>query len=60
MSPGLTESDFLAQSGSGCGIVDYMPKLKPEDVADAVMYIITRPKHIVVIILNFSTSMKSF
>lgn len=48
ISPGLTETDFLAQPGSGHKIVDYMPKLRPKDVADALMYIITRPQHILV------------
>ncbi|XP_063696906.1 farnesol dehydrogenase-like isoform X1 [Culicoides brevitarsis] len=48
ISPGLTETDFLAQPSefSGNKIVEYMPKLKPKDVADALMYIITRPKHL--------------
>uniref|UniRef100_A0A336MFC7 CSON011368 protein n=1 Tax=Culicoides sonorensis TaxID=179676 RepID=A0A336MFC7_CULSO len=46
VSPGLTDTDFLAQPGSGNEIVKYMPRLKPEDVAEAVIYIITRPKHI--------------
>ncbi|XP_058128602.1 farnesol dehydrogenase-like [Anopheles ziemanni] len=47
ISPGLVEGDILSTVSSNENeIVKYMPKLKPEDVAEAVLYAITTPDNV--------------
>ncbi|XP_052872789.1 farnesol dehydrogenase-like [Anopheles cruzii] len=47
ISPGLVEGDILSTVSSNENeIVKYMPKLKPEDVAEAVLYAITTPENV--------------
>uniref|UniRef100_A0A182IVL1 Dehydrogenase n=1 Tax=Anopheles atroparvus TaxID=41427 RepID=A0A182IVL1_ANOAO len=47
ISPGLVEGDILSTvSANENEIVKYMPKLKPEDVAEAVLYAITTPDNV--------------
>ncbi|XP_040167104.1 farnesol dehydrogenase-like isoform X1 [Anopheles arabiensis] len=47
ISPGLVEGDILSTNTSKDNeIVNYMPKLKPEDVAEAVLYAITTPENV--------------
>ena len=45
ISPGLVEQDIIA-SCSDNELVSLMPKLKPEDVANCVLYCITLPEHV--------------
>lgn len=49
ISPGLTEQDIVA-SGSDNELVALMPKLKPEDVYSAVMFVITQPENVQVFV----------
>lgn len=51
ISPGLVESDIIV-SGSDNEILKFMPRLKPEDVAKAVLFVISTPDHVQVCI-NF-------
>lgn len=47
ISPGLVDGDIVAHyTESENDLVKYMPKLKPEDVAEAVIYAITTPDHV--------------
>ncbi|XP_055628702.1 farnesol dehydrogenase-like [Toxorhynchites rutilus septentrionalis] len=47
ISPGLVEGDLVASHTTNENeIVKYMPKLKPEDVAEALLYAITTPDHV--------------
>uniref|UniRef100_A0A182Q6Z3 Dehydrogenase n=1 Tax=Anopheles farauti TaxID=69004 RepID=A0A182Q6Z3_9DIPT len=47
ISPGLVEGDIVSTSSTKDNdIVNYMPKLKPEDVAEAVLYAITTPENV--------------
>lgn len=47
ISPGLVEDDIVANyTANENDLVKYMPKLKPEDVAEAVLYAITTPDHV--------------
>ncbi|KAL1374586.1 hypothetical protein pipiens_004867 [Culex pipiens pipiens] len=47
ISPGLVEGDIVAtHTINENDLVKYMPKLKPEDVAEAVLYVITTPDHV--------------
>lgn len=49
ISPGLVENDILTTHGSdNSELVKYMPRLKPEDVAQAVLFAITAPQHVLV------------
>lgn len=49
ISPGLVENDILTTKGSDDNeLVKYMPRLKPEDVAQAVVFAITQPQNVLV------------
>lgn len=49
ISPGLVENDILTTHGSDNNeFVRYMPRLKPEDVAKAVIFAITMPADVLV------------
>lgn len=49
ISPGLVENDILTTHGSDDNeLVKYMPRLKPEDVAQAVIFAITTPQHVLI------------
>lgn len=45
ISPGLVEQDIIVSCTEN-ELVQLMPKLKPEDVANAVQYVITLPEHV--------------
>lgn len=45
ISPGLVEQDIIT-SCTDNELVTLMPKLKPEDVANSVLYCITLPEHV--------------
>lgn len=49
ISPGLVESDNIV-SGSDNEILKFMPRLKPEDVAKVVLFVISTPDHVQVFI----------
>lgn len=54
ISPGLVENDILTTHGSDDSeLVKYMPRLKPEDVAQAVIFAITTPQHVLVSLSPF-------
>lgn len=44
ISPGLVESDIVASDANE--LIKYMPRLKPEDVASAVIFAISQPEHV--------------
>ena len=49
ISPGLVENDILTTKGHDDNeLVKYMPRLKPEDVAQAVVFAITQPQNVLV------------
>lgn len=49
ISPGLVENEILTTLGTDDNdLVKYMPRLKPEDVAQAVIFAITTPQHVLV------------
>ncbi|XP_055297672.1 farnesol dehydrogenase-like [Sitodiplosis mosellana] len=49
ISPGLVENDILTTSGSDENeLVKYMPRLKPDDVAQAVVFAITMPQNVLI------------
>lgn len=49
ISPGLVENDILTTHESDNNeLVKYMPRLKPEDVAKAVIFAITTPQNVLV------------
>lgn len=49
ISPGLVENDILTTHGSDDNeLVKYMPRLKGDDVAQAVIFAITTPQHVLV------------
>lgn len=55
ISPGLVENDILTTAGEIRGekgdnneLVKYMPRLKPEEVAQAVIFAITAPQNVLV------------
>lgn len=49
ISPGLVENDILTTHGSDDNeLVKYMPRLKGEDVAQAVIFAITTPQNVLV------------
>lgn len=50
ISPGLVESENIA-SGSDNEMLKFMPRLKPEDVAKAVLFAISTPDHVQVILI---------
>lgn len=53
------EGDIVANHTAGDNdLVKYMPKLKPEDVADAVLYAITTPDNVQVSIAKFTQQRK--
>lgn len=57
ISPGLVENDILTTHGTDDSeLVKYMPRLKPEDVAQAVIFAITTPQHVLVSLSPFSSS----
>lgn len=45
ISPGLVDTELLTKA-TDHEMVKFMPKLQPEDVADALKYIITRPQNV--------------
>lgn len=45
------DTDLIAKATDN-EMVKFMPKLKPEDIADALRYIITRPSHVQVVEQN--------
>lgn len=45
ISPGLVEQDIVTCCTDN-ELVQLMPKLKPEDVANALLYVITLPDHV--------------
>lgn len=45
ISPGLVDTELLNKAIDH-EMVKFMPKLQPEDVADALKYILTRPLHV--------------
>jgi NADP+-dependent farnesol dehydrogenase len=47
ISPGLVDSD-IATTGTSHSLIKCMPKLKPSDVSQAVMYAISVPDHVLV------------
>ncbi|XP_031626811.1 farnesol dehydrogenase-like [Contarinia nasturtii] len=49
ISPGLVENDILTtHEGDNNELVKYMPRLKGEDVAKAVVFAITTPQHVLI------------
>lgn len=49
ISPGLVENDILTtHEKDDNDLVKYMPRLKPEDVAQALIFAITTPQHVLV------------
>lgn len=61
ISPGLVENDILTTDGSDNELVKYMPRLKPEDVAKAVIFAITASEQVLVsVITRQQTATKSF
>lgn len=49
ISPGLVENDILTTSGTDNNeLVKFMPRLKPEDVAKAIIFIISNPSDVLV------------
>lgn len=49
ISPGLVENDILTTAGSdNSELVKYMPRLKPETVAKAVVFAITAGEDVLV------------
>lgn len=58
ISPGLVENDILTTNGTDDNeLVKYMPRLKPEDVAQAVIFAITAPQHVLVSIMTIRHSL---
>lgn len=45
ISPGLVENDILTDDND---LVKFMPRLKGKDVADAVLFAISVPQHVLV------------
>lgn len=58
ISPGLVESDNIV-SGSDNEILKFMPRLKPEDVAKAVLFAISTPDHVQVFITIYLFLLKN-
>lgn len=58
ISPGLVENDILTTHGTDNNeLVKYMPRLKPEDVAKAVIFAITAGPDVLVSIPTYSIAM---
>lgn len=44
ISPGLVDTDIVSNSDND--IINYMPRLKPQDVSRAVLFAITNPENV--------------
>lgn len=60
ISPGLVENDILTTHGSDNNeLVKYMPRLKPEDVAKAIIFAITAAPDVLVSFFFFFFNVSS-
>lgn len=54
ISPGLVENDILTTAGTDNNeLVKYMPRLKPEEVAKAIIFVITTSADVLVIAMFY-------